>query len=311
MDTERSERGCIIAYILLQERVKEQHVQLGNENMGITLFEEQPIRRAWHDGRWFYSVIDIVAVLVPGTNPRKYWFDMKRNVKNEDFVQAVAKCQQFRLAAPDGKLYETDCAEAGALITIMKMIPALRRRIQHGREDEASSCGIYAIVNTVTGEKYIGSSQNITSRFVSHRSDLRRGTHHSSPLQIAWNRLGEEAFLFLILEEVSDIADLEAIEQIYLDTAHPAYNHAVQATNTSILKPIEEGKVHRLIAFLRELAGVPVDGPLSQTFQFLIDHGIAYPGPSSWLLAEAEQDGISTWVDFKAFLVTAKPSHIK
>src|SRR5579884_2546151 len=78
-----------------------------------------------------------------------------------------------------------------------------------------NKCGIYAIVNTVTGERYIGSSSKITERFTDHRWNLRRGTHHSASLQKAWNTYGEDKFLFIILEEVLDIADLESVEQVY------------------------------------------------------------------------------------------------
>lgn len=66
-------------------------MELGDESLSLVLFEEHPVRRTWYDGRWFYSVIDVVAVLVPGTNPRKYWFDMKRTIKDEGFIQLSEK----------------------------------------------------------------------------------------------------------------------------------------------------------------------------------------------------------------------------
>ena len=69
-------------------------MQLGDENMSITLFEQQPVRRMWHDGRWFYSIIDVIAILAPiSRNPGRYWSDMKRRLHdNEGFIEVYAQC---------------------------------------------------------------------------------------------------------------------------------------------------------------------------------------------------------------------------
>lgn len=99
-------------------------MQLGDENMSITLFEQQPVRRAWHDGRWFYSVIDVVAVLTNVPAPNKYWSDMKRRIKDEGFVEVAAKCRKLLMAAPDGKMRETDCADTETLLRIIQSIPS-------------------------------------------------------------------------------------------------------------------------------------------------------------------------------------------
>jgi hypothetical protein len=99
-------------------------MELGDEHMSITLFEEQPIRRAWYDSRWFYSVIDTIAVLTDSANPRKYWADMKRRITDEGFVQLAANCRQLKLQAPDGKIRYTDCADAETLLRIIQSIPS-------------------------------------------------------------------------------------------------------------------------------------------------------------------------------------------
>lgn len=77
--------------------------------------------------------------------------------------------------------------------------------------------GIYVITNTVTGKAYIGSSVCIRKRWWWHRSQLRRGAHHSAHLQAAWLKYGEAAFSFAIIEQVADIADLEPREQAWLN----------------------------------------------------------------------------------------------
>jgi hypothetical protein len=61
----------------------------------------------------------------------------------------------------------------------------------------AGGRGIYVIVCTVTGEVYVGSSQATSTRMSQHITHLRRGGHHNSGLQAAWDRYGESAFRFL------------------------------------------------------------------------------------------------------------------
>lgn len=88
--------------------------------------------------------------------------------------------------------------------------------------------GIYALVNTINGKRYIGSTVNMKSRWHNHRSQLRRGVHENTYLQRAWNKHGEEAFQFIVLCECS-VEDLLTMEGAYiqdlaaLDRAH-GYN---------------------------------------------------------------------------------------
>jgi hypothetical protein len=99
-------------------------MQLGGESQAITLFEQQPVRRVWHDNRWFYSVIDTVAVLVQNDNPRRYWSDLKRKLKNQGFADVYERIVQLKLLAPDGKFYATDCADTETLLRIIQSIPS-------------------------------------------------------------------------------------------------------------------------------------------------------------------------------------------
>lgn len=63
------------------------------------------------------------------------------------------------------------------------------------------SSGIYRITNTARGSKsYIGSSTNLEKRWIDHRHRLRRGVHFNIYLQRAWNKSGEAAFEFAIIE---------------------------------------------------------------------------------------------------------------
>ena len=76
--------------------------------------------------------------------------------------------------------------------------------------------GIYEIVNTITGKRYVGSAVNIRVRRNQHFRRLRKGDHHSTHLQSAWNKYGEAAFQFRLLLECSK-DDLLIEEQKQID----------------------------------------------------------------------------------------------
>lgn len=76
--------------------------------------------------------------------------------------------------------------------------------------------GIYQILNVVNGKFYIGKSKNILKRWHNHRSKLRRNLSKSPYLQAAWNKYGETAFEFIIVE-ICVCDDLEKCEQYWID----------------------------------------------------------------------------------------------
>jgi len=99
--------------------------------------------------------------------------------------------------------------------------------------ERPGSSGIYIIVNVVTGEAYIGSSVDLATRMSQHRALLNAGRHHNPKLQADWNALGEESFLFDVLEVVHGHSQVTVVEQRYLDERKPQYNLARIATNAA------------------------------------------------------------------------------
>jgi hypothetical protein len=72
----------------------------------IAVFEDKKIRRIFHNGEWYFSVIDIVEVLTRSANPRRYWSDLKIQLSDkEGFIQLYGKIVQLKLESPDGKKY--------------------------------------------------------------------------------------------------------------------------------------------------------------------------------------------------------------
>jgi group I intron endonuclease len=78
--------------------------------------------------------------------------------------------------------------------------------------------GIYAIRNTVNGKLYVGSAVSVARRWQVHRSNLKTGVHRCKPLQRAYDKYGADAFIYEVLEFVTELTALVVREQHYLDT---------------------------------------------------------------------------------------------
>ncbi len=97
-----------------------------NEKKSLIVFQGQGIRRVWHNEEWWFSVVDIVAVLTEQPEhltARKYWNKLSQRLKEEG-SEVVTNCHQLKLPAEDGKLRETDCATIKTLFRIIQSIPS-------------------------------------------------------------------------------------------------------------------------------------------------------------------------------------------
>lgn len=84
-------------------------------------------------------------------------------------------------------------------------------------KDTYKTFGIYRITNKTSGMTYVGKTgMNFGDRWDCHRSQLRNGSHSNSHLQNAWNKYGESAFEFCVLEVVSDVSLLNELEIKYI-----------------------------------------------------------------------------------------------
>lgn len=93
--------------------------------------------------------------------------------------------------------------------------------------------GIYKIINVVNNKFYVGSAVKFSKRRARHFSELRNNKHPNSKLQNAWNKYGESAFIFAIVEEVTDKEQLLSIENKWLKECvgkDYCYNIGVDAT---------------------------------------------------------------------------------
>ncbi len=84
------------------------------------------LRRIWHEGEWWHSVVDVVGALAEPTNLRRYWSDLKRKLATEGDIEVYEKIVQLKLPADDGKMRDTDCASTKDLFRIIQSIPSKR-----------------------------------------------------------------------------------------------------------------------------------------------------------------------------------------
>ncbi len=95
------------------------------KNSKIAIFEGKRIRRHWDSEKelWYFSVVDVVAVLTNSENPRKYWNKLAERLRKEG-SESVTKCHQLKMQAADGKYYLTDAADTEVMLRIIQSIPS-------------------------------------------------------------------------------------------------------------------------------------------------------------------------------------------
>ncbi len=82
------------------------------------------IRKEWHEGRWFFSVVDAVAILTDSANPGTYWRVLKKRLIDEGAGEVVTKCNGLKMRALDGKMRVTDAADTETMLRIVQSIPS-------------------------------------------------------------------------------------------------------------------------------------------------------------------------------------------
>ena len=91
----------------------------------IKIFEEKKVRTVWDDEteEWFFSVVDVVAILTDRPNPSNYWKVLKHRLRKEG-NESVTNCNQLKLPSTDGKYYKTDVATTEQLFRLIQSIPS-------------------------------------------------------------------------------------------------------------------------------------------------------------------------------------------
>jgi hypothetical protein len=89
----------------------------------IAVFKGKEIRKTIHNNEWWFSIVDVCAVLTGSADAGAYWRKLKQRLKGEG-SEVVTFCHGLKLTAPDGKLRETDCANTEGIFRIIQSIPS-------------------------------------------------------------------------------------------------------------------------------------------------------------------------------------------
>lgn len=89
----------------------------------IAVFRGKEIRKTIHNSEWWFSIVDVRAVLTESADGGAYWRKLKQRLKEEE-SEVVTFCHGLKLVAPDGKLRETDCANTEGIFRIIQSIPS-------------------------------------------------------------------------------------------------------------------------------------------------------------------------------------------
>ena len=93
----------------------------------IQLFEEKRVRTVWDDQeeKWYFSIVNVCAVLTDSENPQTYWRVLKNRLKKEG-NEPVTNCNGLKMRAADGKMRLTNVADTEQLFRLIQSIPSPR-----------------------------------------------------------------------------------------------------------------------------------------------------------------------------------------
>ncbi len=96
-----------------------------NKEHSIKLFENKNVRVEWNpaEEKWYFSIVDVIAILTDSPNPNNYWKVLKFRLKNEG-NESVTKCNQLKLQSSDGKFYLTDVGDTEQILRLVQSIPS-------------------------------------------------------------------------------------------------------------------------------------------------------------------------------------------
>ncbi|MFH1838159.1 MAG: BRO family protein [Candidatus Kuenenbacteria bacterium] len=95
-------------------------------NKQITIFEGKKIRHLWDEKqeKWYFAIVDIIAVLTNSNNPQVYWRVLKKRLLDEGSGETVTKCNGLKMIATDGKMRLTDVADTEIILRLIQSIPS-------------------------------------------------------------------------------------------------------------------------------------------------------------------------------------------
>jgi hypothetical protein len=109
----------------LKIRLLHQNINIMKQQNALKVFDNKKVRTLWdaEQEKWYFSIVDAVAVLTDSPNPQVYWRVMKKRLKDEG-NETVTNCNGLKMLAADGKKRMTDVADTEQLFRLIQSIPS-------------------------------------------------------------------------------------------------------------------------------------------------------------------------------------------
>lgn len=124
----------------------------------------------------------------------------------------------------------------------------------------ARKSGIYCILNLENNKKYIGSSMNISRRWMDHKRNLNNNVHINKHLQFAWNKYGKDLFKFFIIEKIivnksSELFEREDFYILKFNSINPDYGYNSDMAGDKVITNDVSKRVYKPIVVLNKTDG--------------------------------------------------------
>ncbi|ADC46608.1 hypothetical protein mru_0757 [Methanobrevibacter ruminantium M1] len=167
----------------------------------IKLFNDKQIRTKWDEeiGDYYFSVIDVIAVLTESSNPSRYWSELKKKICEEQ-GQPFENIERLKLPAKDGKMRLTDVANTKQLLRIIQSVPSPKAEPFKQWLAQVGSERLDEIVDPELGMERLKSTyrkKGYSEKWISQRM---RSIEIRDDLTAEWDRVGvEEGLEYAIL----------------------------------------------------------------------------------------------------------------
>ena len=218
----------------------------------IKLFEDKKVRSLWNESEeeWYFSVVDVIEVLTESSDPKDYWYRMKKREKLSGFELSTI-CRQLKIEATDGKKYATDCASTEGLLRIIQSVPSPKAepfklwlaKVGSERLDEIADPekGIDRLMETYLKKGYSKEWVNQRLKSIEVRKDLtdeweNRGVKKGQEYAILTDEI-TKAWSGLSVKEYKNLKDLKKENlRDNMSNLELVLNMLAEATTTEISK---------------------------------------------------------------------------
>ena len=176
----------------------------------IKVFEEKKVRTVWDSDKeeWYFSIVDVVAVLTDSPNPRNYWKVLKHRLVKEG-NESVTNCNQLKMPSSDGKYYKTDVAKTEQLLRFIQLRKDLTDEWKrHGLQEGVQ----FATLTDIIYKTWAGKIAKEYKQFKGLKKENLRDNMTNTELVL--NMLAE-----LSTKRISEVRNPESFEE-HMNVAH-------------------------------------------------------------------------------------------